>query len=191
MGPVEYGQSSMAGQGGAQMNNREKTATTLVHSVNAHTRIRLDEMDKSGTYIISFWNDKPLANGLHTVAVSYNGSSYRTYNRECRCVHDAEVINGNLNWSGDSIKLELFHAYFGVKTTFTFYTIDIAFAIKGKEFGSRNAIYSFTIKEDFSYLQKYIPACSGYDDSLYLLFQMFSGDEIHVVAKEVEVEIAR
>ena len=35
MGPVEYGQSSMAGQGGAQMNNREKTATTLVHSVNA------------------------------------------------------------------------------------------------------------------------------------------------------------
>ena len=25
----------MAGQGGAQMNNREKTATTLVHSVNA------------------------------------------------------------------------------------------------------------------------------------------------------------
>ena len=62
------------------MNNREKTATTLVHSVNAHTRIRLDEMDKPGTYIISFWNDKPLANGLHTVAVSYNGSSYRTYN---------------------------------------------------------------------------------------------------------------
>ena len=57
------------------MNNREKTATTLVHSVNAHTRIRLDEMDKPGTYIISFWNDKPLANGLHTVAVSYNGSS--------------------------------------------------------------------------------------------------------------------
>ena len=56
------------------MNNREKTATTLVHSVNAHTRIRLDEMDKPGTYIISFWNDKPLANGLHTVAVSYNGS---------------------------------------------------------------------------------------------------------------------
>ena len=51
------------------MNNREKTATTLVHSVNAHTRIRLDEMDKPGTYIISFWNDKPLANGLHTVAI--------------------------------------------------------------------------------------------------------------------------
>ena len=110
--------------------------------------------------------------------------------RECRCVHDAEVVNGNLNWSGDSIKLELFHSYFGVKTTFTFYTIDIAFAIKGKEFGSRNAIYSFTIEEDFSYLQKYIPACSGYDDSLYLLFQMFSGDEMHVVAKEVAVEIA-
>ena len=63
------------------MNNREKTATTLVHSVNAHTRIRLDEMDKPGTYIISFWNDKPLTEGLHTVAVSYDGTGYTTYNR--------------------------------------------------------------------------------------------------------------
>ena len=58
------------------MNNREKTATTLVHSVNAHTRIRLDEMDKPGTYIISFWNTPQ----IHTVAVSYDGGSYTTYN---------------------------------------------------------------------------------------------------------------
>lgn len=46
----------------------------------SYTRVRLDEMDKPGTYIISSWNDKPLKNGLHTVAVSYNGSSYTTYN---------------------------------------------------------------------------------------------------------------
>ena len=42
----------------------------------SYTRVRLDEMDKPGTYIISFWNTPQ----IHTVAVSYDGGSYTTYN---------------------------------------------------------------------------------------------------------------
>ena len=57
-----------------------RIGTVLRNEGIPYTCIRLDEMDKPGTYIISFWNDKPLTNGLHTVAVSYDGSSYTTYN---------------------------------------------------------------------------------------------------------------
>ena len=37
-------------------------------------------MTKQGVYIISFWNDNAPWNGLHTVAVSYDGTTYTTYN---------------------------------------------------------------------------------------------------------------
>ena len=58
-----------------------RIGTVLRNEGIQYTRIRLDEMDKPGTYIISFWNDKPLTEGLHTVAVSYDGTGYTTYNR--------------------------------------------------------------------------------------------------------------
>ena len=35
---------------------------------------------KEGLYIISFWNEKPLKNGLHTVALTFDGKEYTTYN---------------------------------------------------------------------------------------------------------------
>ena len=59
-----------------------RIGTVLRNEGIQYTRIRLDEMDKPGTYIISFWNDKPLTEGLHTVAVSYDGSQYTTYNKK-------------------------------------------------------------------------------------------------------------
>ena len=33
-----------------------------------------------GLYIVSFWNEKPLKNGIHTVAVRYDNVKYETYN---------------------------------------------------------------------------------------------------------------
>jgi hypothetical protein len=45
-----------------------------------YSRVGLNEMTESGTYIISFLNENPLENGLHTVAVSYDGTTYSAYN---------------------------------------------------------------------------------------------------------------
>ena len=45
----------------------------------AYTRIGLKDMTNPGTYIISYWHD-PITNGAHTVAVTYDGSVYTTYN---------------------------------------------------------------------------------------------------------------
>lgn len=46
----------------------------------AYSRVGINDMTQSGTYIISFWNDNTPWNGLHTVAISYDGSVYTAYN---------------------------------------------------------------------------------------------------------------
>lgn len=45
-----------------------------------YTRVGLDEMTAEGVYIISFWKYGAPWNGLHTVAVDYDGTTYTTYN---------------------------------------------------------------------------------------------------------------
>ena len=42
--------------------------------------VSLNEMTQEGVYIISYWNDGAPWNGLHTVAVNYDGKGYTTYN---------------------------------------------------------------------------------------------------------------
>lgn len=108
------------------------------------------------------------------------------------CVHDAKMESVEYKCGEDTIKIELFNPIFNVKINLTFHNIEIALAIKGKAHGSRETIISLTAEEDFSYLQNYLPNHGeGIKDSLYLLFQMFSGDELHIVSREVSVEIVR
>lgn len=105
-------------------------------------------------------------------------------------IHDAKLENVQYNCREDSIKIELFNPIFDVKLDLTFLNIGVALAIKGEWSGSRETIISLTVEEDSSYLQNYLLKHSEYmEDSLYLLFQMFSGDELHIVSKEVIVEI--
>ena len=52
----------------------------LSNSGISYSRVGLNEMTESGTYIISYWNGTPCMSSLHTVAVEYNGISYFTYN---------------------------------------------------------------------------------------------------------------
>lgn len=105
-------------------------------------------------------------------------------------VHDAKLKNIKYDCSEDKIKIELFNPIFDVKIDLTFLNIGITLAIKGEWSENRETIISLTAEEDFSYLQNYLIKHSEcMEDSLYLLFQMFSGDELHIVSKEVIIEI--
>lgn len=104
--------------------------------------------------------------------------------------HDAKLKNAKYDCGEDSLKIELYNPIFNVKIDLTFLNIGIALVIKGEWSGNRETIISLTVEEDFSYLQNYLLRHSEYmEDSLYLLFQMFSGDELHIISKEVIVEI--
>ena len=104
--------------------------------------------------------------------------------------HDAKLENIKYDCREDNIKIELFNPIFDQKITLTFLNIGIALKVKGEWSENRDTILLLTVEEDFSYLQNYLLKNDKYmEDSLYLLFQMFSGDELHIVSKEVVVEI--
>ena len=45
-----------------------------------YSKVSLYDMQQQGTYIISFWNKNAPWNGLHTVALYYDGTTYTAYN---------------------------------------------------------------------------------------------------------------
>lgn len=107
-------------------------------------------------------------------------------------IHDAKLESVRYERREDRLIVETFNPIFNIGLNLTFRDVGIALAINGNELGSRETIISLTVEEDFSYLQKYIQQYSkNLENSLYLLFQMFSGDELHIVFKEVNVEIVK
>lgn len=105
------------------------------------------------------------------------------------CVHDAKIENVGYQCGKNEIQIELFNPIFNVKMTMVFQNVEIVLAVKGKSYGDSQTIISLTVEEDFSYLKTYLQKYSeDVEFSLYLLFQMFSGNELHIVSKEVFVE---
>lgn len=105
------------------------------------------------------------------------------------CVHDAKMKSIEYQCGENGIKIELFNPIFNSKMTIIFQNVEIVLAVKGKSYGDSKTIVSLTVEADFSYLKTYLQKYSeGVESSLYLLFQMFSGDELHIVSKEVVVE---
>lgn len=106
------------------------------------------------------------------------------------CFHDAKLQNIEYKSTKDTLKIELLNPFFNKKLVLTFHDIEIFLAMKGNWHGSSEEVSSLTLEEDFSYLKTYMlnqSECINSD--LYLLFQMFSGDEWHIVSKEVIIEI--
>ena len=103
--------------------------------------------------------------------------------------HDANLRNVKYDLGEDALKIELYNPIFKVSIDVIFHNIEIALAVKGDWNGSRKIVSSLTVEDDFSCLQKHLLDNSKcMDDSLYLLFQMFSGDEVHIVSREVTIE---
>ncbi len=104
-------------------------------------------------------------------------------------VHDAKLENVRFDCREDRVIIELCNPIFEDKIALTLCNIGVALATKGGWPGDRETIYSLTVEEDLSYLQRYLEK-NGKDmeNGLYLLFQMFSGDEWHIIAKEILVE---
>ncbi|MBE6934336.1 MAG: hypothetical protein E7462_04715 [Ruminococcaceae bacterium] len=106
--------------------------------------------------------------------------------------HDSQLENIEYNWGEDSIKFELFNTFFNSKLDLTFRNIRVMFTRKGNEYGSRTIVLSLSVEDDYSSLQTCLPEHNEYSkDSLYLLFQMFSGDELHIISKDVIVQLTK
>ena len=106
------------------------------------------------------------------------------------CIHDAKLVSIYYDAKEKTLKIITVNPIFNVGINFIFSGVTIFFATKGHDYGDCNTILSLTVENDFSYLPNDILKYQdNIKDVLYLVFQMFSGDELHIVCKEVIIEL--
>lgn len=62
--------------------NPYRVDTILKKSGLTATPITIDDMNRSGVYLLAYWNSENIRDGAHFVAVQYDGKSYTTFNGE-------------------------------------------------------------------------------------------------------------
>ena len=107
-------------------------------------------------------------------------------------IHDAIIEGFEYDRAGKRLTIEAVNPIHDVGIDFVFVDVKVLLSISGSELGSCETVLSLTVEEDYSCLKNCMQVCDdSVGDSLYLLFQMFNGDEIHIVSSEVLVEIKR
>ena len=107
------------------------------------------------------------------------------------CIHDARIMDVQYNYVENRLAIETFHEFYNVKTSFVFHGVDILVMKKGDWLGNDDEIIIVTLEDpsDCPYCDCNKTCTNEKDKFLYLMFQMFSGDEIHIIAKDVVFEI--
>ena len=107
--------------------------------------------------------------------------------------HDAKIKSFNYDVAENTIKIELHNQYVKTYVVITFRGIELILKINGRErwdFEAPEMVNTLIVQDTFSDLCEYLPNHSGeFDGFLYFMFEMFSLDQIHIVAKEVEFKV--
>lgn len=107
-------------------------------------------------------------------------------------VHDARIEKCSYDMGARKLFLEVYNPCCCIKTIFTFHGVEAVAWINGHEFGSSKTILSLTVEENYQSTQALTCLLSNdLNDMLYFLFQMFSGEEWHIVFKEVLIDIIK
>lgn len=110
--------------------------------------------------------------------------------------HDAIIKDSKYDMKNRIYYINLYNPISKMKIDFIFYNVKIVMFFKDYNYGllSGNAeeIYNLSVEDDFSFF-KSNPNLSDdyYDDSLYMLFEMFSGDALHIVFEKVSIDIQK
>ena len=104
-------------------------------------------------------------------------------------VHDAVIEATDYDRKEKKLTIKAFNPIWNSRMHFTFEKVKVILNISGNEPGSSETIVSLTAEGDYSYLQNYINGYSdGQPDYVYILFQMLSGDELHIVSQNVIID---
>ena len=107
-------------------------------------------------------------------------------------IHDARLEDSRYDRGQKTLYIKAVNPIHNVGISMIFVDVKVMISIIGNELGCSKTILSLTVEEDYSIMQDYTRICGErLDDSLYLLFQMFSGDELHIVFRELVIDIAR
>ena len=105
-------------------------------------------------------------------------------------VHDSQIYFLKYDQEKGILKLRMFNPFFDVGINFIFEEVMVFLSINSDELSNRKTVLGVTVEDDFSYLQNCTGVCDGdISSSLYLLFEIVSGDQLHIVCKNVIVGV--
>lgn len=108
------------------------------------------------------------------------------------CIHDAVVQSIEYNQNEKILIIDAENSFFNTKFRIIFSDIECLLSIKGRQFGNDESIISLTAEDDFSYLYNYLNSHVEFDENnVYILIQMLSGSELHILSQEVEISIEK
>lgn len=107
-------------------------------------------------------------------------------------IHDAKIEKLRFDRERRNLDIEVVNPIHNVRINLTFNEVKVFLCINGNIPGCRETIISLTTEDDYTSFKNFTKICGDcFEDSLYLLFQLFSGDELHIVAKEVLIRTIR
>lgn len=104
-------------------------------------------------------------------------------------IHDARIKNFQYDFLNRTAIIETHNPIFNIKIKLTFNEVKELILVAGNEVGSCDTILSLTVEDECSPFPNGIyMRVRDIDNLIYLVFQMFSGDELHIISKGVCIE---
>ena len=104
-------------------------------------------------------------------------------------IHDSEIINFIYSADNNKISVELLSPITKERKKLCFEDLKIVYLSAKIQLDVSSTVNSLTVEDDYSYLEESIRQLDkDIDNYIYLLFQMFSGVEIHIVSKALYIE---
>ena len=102
-------------------------------------------------------------------------------------IHDSKVEVLLYNMNEKSLTIKAVNSIFGEKIDFIFDEVKSILFLSNNEQVDHETIISLTVEEDYS-LFKFFKNEYYVSKPVYLLFQMLSGDELHIISENVYIE---
>lgn len=107
-------------------------------------------------------------------------------------IHDARLEHYQYDREHKTLGCMFYNPIYNNSINLLFENVAIVLLFNGNRWGDGDAVLSLTVEEDSLHASNFVQICGeNYHDSLYLLFQMFSGEELHIIAKEISINIIK
>lgn len=107
-------------------------------------------------------------------------------------IHDSIIEKVQYDHCKDALTLSISNPIDKAYYQMTFAGIKIMLFINGYEWGNDNSNSSLTVEENYDSIEVLCkPSMKSSDEYLYLVFQMFSGNELHILSGQLAIEEKR
>ena len=104
-------------------------------------------------------------------------------------VHDAQIEKFNYDHDVGTLYICAMNHFYRKKYRFSFLGLKSILFVNNHQYGSYETINSLTVEDNTTLTESPVYISDDHHSQyLYLLFQLISGDEIHIVSREVIIE---